>query len=75
MARQRRDGWSWWTEKRGASQPARVSQPDAEEAGKQDGQYMDEVTEPQGITQINRNGLVQKELARNKPTLRLGIQS
>ena len=39
-------------DKRGASQS------DSEKAGKQDGQYVDEVNGPQGNTQINGNGLI-----------------
>ena len=49
-------------EKREANQPVAslrgTSQPDMEEAGKQDGQYVDEVNEPWGNIQINRNGLI-----------------
>ena len=49
-------------EKRGSGQstsglPA-GGQSDTEEAGKRDGQYVDEVNEAQGKTQMNRNGLV-----------------
>ena len=49
-------------EKRGSGQstsglPA-GGQSDTEEAGKRDGQYVDEVNESQGRAQMNRNGLV-----------------
>lgn len=50
-------------EKRGANQPATGPashgpdrQTDLEEAGKQDGQYMDEVNKLWGSTQINEMG-------------------
>ena len=43
MARERRDRWGWQAERKGepvSQMPAR-DQPGMEEAGKQDGQYID----------------------------------
>lgn len=43
------------------------AQTDKEEAEKQNEQFIEKVNEPQGSTQINRNGFkLEKKLARNK---------
>lgn len=44
----------WWTERQG--EPA--NQAETEEAGEQGGQYADEVNEPHGSTQVNKNGSI-----------------
>lgn len=52
-------------------------QTEVEEAGKQSGQHMDEVSEHWGSTQVNRNGPIyvkkEKKLAINNPKLRPSI--